>query len=165
MWASCCRLALPMHPNPHWATSKPTMHLWHVIKIMSRPKLHSSIHMCELWIKRFPYVLNMWALGLSIEAHVQLFFYWVIYLQNVKSKKLRKCNFESFHSPKARAKKSKNCQIHICGFHCVGKHIEGWLRIWSLFLVYRNINPKKTLLMSTSKRSEFKSWLSKWPTY
>jgi hypothetical protein len=70
-------------------------------------------------------------------------FLWVIYLQNVKLKKLKNCEFESFHLPKARAKKSKNCQIHICGFHCVGKHIEGWLRIWSLFLAYRNINPKK----------------------
>jgi hypothetical protein len=22
---------------------------------------------------------------------------------------------------------TKNCQIHICDFHCVAKHIEGWL--------------------------------------
>jgi hypothetical protein len=33
-------------------------------------------------------------------------------------------------------KKSKNCQIHICDFHCGAKHIEGWLNICSLFLVY-----------------------------
>ncbi len=33
----------------------------------------------------------------------------------------------------------KICQIHICGFHCVAKHIEWWLNICILFLVYSQI--------------------------
>jgi hypothetical protein len=44
-----------------------------------------------------------------------------------------------FQLPEVRKEKSKNCQIHICGFHCVAKHIIRWLKICSLFLVYSQI--------------------------
>jgi hypothetical protein len=30
----------------------------------------------------------------------------------------------------------KNHQIHICGFHCVVKHIEGLLKIFVFFLIF-----------------------------
>jgi hypothetical protein len=38
-----------------------------------------------------------------------------------------------------KKKKSKNRQIHICGFHCAAKHIEGWLKICTLFQVCSQI--------------------------
>jgi hypothetical protein len=39
-------------------------------------------------------------------------------------------------SHQKRGKKGENSQIGICGFHCVAKNIEGWLKICSLFVVY-----------------------------
>ncbi len=36
-------------------------------------------------------------------------------------------------------KKGKNHQIHMIGFHCVARNIEGSLKICALFLVYSQI--------------------------
>ncbi len=49
------------------------------------------------------------------------------------------CDLWGFQLPEVRKEKSKNCQIHICGFHCVAKHIIRWLKICTLFLVYSQI--------------------------
>jgi hypothetical protein len=49
------------------------------------------------------------------------------------------CDLWGFQLPEVRKEKNKNCQIHICGFHCVAKHIIRWLNICTLFLVYSQI--------------------------
>jgi hypothetical protein len=45
--------------------------------------------------------------------------------QKPKLKIRKKSDFGAFHSPKVRGKKGNNRQIHILGFHCVAKKIEG----------------------------------------
>jgi hypothetical protein len=44
--------------------------------------------------------------------------------------------WEIFSHQKWGKKGAKNSQIGICGFHCVAKNIEGWLKICTLFVVY-----------------------------
>jgi hypothetical protein len=64
----------------------------------------------------------------------QLSFYWR-YIAKLRNRKNRnKVILELYNRQKGGGKESKNCQIHICGFPCVAKDIEGRLKICTLFL-------------------------------
>ncbi len=58
----------------------------------------------------------------------------------IKQIKFEKEWFCSFSVAKSEGgKKGKFHMIHILGFHWVAKHIEGWLKICTLFLVFSQI--------------------------
>jgi hypothetical protein len=58
-------------------------------------------------------------------------------MRNLKIKKQIRENsdFGGYQSPELRGgKKVKNCQFHICGFHCVAKYIGE--RLKSFFFIF-----------------------------
>ncbi len=58
---------------------------------------------------------------------------------NSKLKFWKISDFGGFQLPEVREKRVKNCQICIFSFHHVAKHIEGWLKNFTLFLFYSQI--------------------------